>query len=297
MRYILRKAVLDFCPEVEISEQEFKELKIARQILIDAFEIEQKYEIVITNFIDLEKELLNISVKNALRNKRSYLDFFDDRSILNTRVINLMTATRLYIDQLPKHLNRCDIHSQNFLEAFRTKCSEEYDGKFEYRFMEAMRNHVQHHDLPIDGISSRLERSRDENNLIEYSTQLFIKADALAKNEKFKKSILDEIQDKINLVSSSRIYIQSISDIHQHIRNLIEPVTISSRAKIESAHEKYASIYSGTLIGLSAIEKKDEKQISSLPLLLDWDDVRIQLKERNPRFNDLAGKLIVNKTS
>lgn len=297
MRYILRKAVLDLCPEIEISQEDFRELKIARQILIDAFEIEQKYEIVITNFVDLEKELLNISVKNALRNKRTYLDFFDDRSILNTRIINLLTATRLYIDQLPKHLNGCDINKQSFLEAFKTKCSAEYDGKFEYRFMEAMRNHVQHHDLPIDGVSSRLERSQDKNNSIEYSTQLFIKADTLARNEKFKKSVLAEIQDKVNLVSASRVYIQSISDIHHDIRNLLEPVTTSSRTKIESTHKKYASMYSGPLQGLSAIEKNEEKHISSIPLLLDWDDVRIQLKERNPKFNDLVGKLIVNKSS
>lgn len=51
MRYLLRKAVINPVTEVEISAQDFSGLKAARGVLSNAFAIEEKYEIVISNFL------------------------------------------------------------------------------------------------------------------------------------------------------------------------------------------------------------------------------------------------------
>jgi hypothetical protein len=296
MEYYLRKAVLEPAPEIEISIEEFNDLNIARRVLSNAFEIEQKYEIVISNFLELEKELLNIAAANTVRMLQTYSEFFETISVLNTRLVNLLTATRLYFDQLPNHLRNCETNHNDFINNFKLKCSVEYDNHFEYRFMEALRNHVQHHGMPIHHISQDSRwTSFDDQGLMEYSVHLFAKLKDLEENKKFKKSVLKEISGDVNLIAATRQYLESISSINESVRELISDSLYSARASIELAHKRYAEIHSESLIGLSAIEKKDSKIISSVSLLLDWDDVRIKLQKRNPKLVNFSKRYVTTR--
>ena len=63
MRYVLRKAVIGNVPEIGISESEYLEFQKARNTLSNALEIEEKYEIVISNYLDFEQEILNATTK------------------------------------------------------------------------------------------------------------------------------------------------------------------------------------------------------------------------------------------
>lgn len=296
MEYYLRKAVLGPVPEIEISIEEFNDLNIARRVLSNAFEIEQKYEVVISNFLELEKELLNIAAANTIRMLQTYSEFFETISVLNTRLVNLLTATRLYFDQLPNHLRNCDTNHNDFINNFKLKCSVEYDNHFEYRFMEALRNHVQHHGMPIHHIKQDSGwTSFDDQGLMEYSVHLFATLKDLEENEKFKKSVLQEISGDVNLIAATRQYLESISSINESVRELISDSLYRARASIELAHKRYAEIHSESLIGLSAIEKKDSKIISSVSLLLDWDDVRIKLQKRNPKLVNFSKRYVTTR--
>ena len=57
MRYFISKAILGEIPEIEISAQTYTELNSARMILVNAFAIEEKYEIVVSNYLDFENSL------------------------------------------------------------------------------------------------------------------------------------------------------------------------------------------------------------------------------------------------
>jgi len=59
MRYSLRKGVLDKVPEIEITEKEYDAFSQARNILLNALAIEEKYDILIANYLDFEKEILD----------------------------------------------------------------------------------------------------------------------------------------------------------------------------------------------------------------------------------------------
>lgn len=241
MKYCLRKAVIDRVPDVEISAQDFNNLKISRHVLSNAFEIEQKYEILISNFLELEKEILHIAVNNVVRSAHTYAEHFETVSVLNTRLVNLLTATRLYFDQLPNNLRNCDMTQKGFIADFKSKCSEEYDSHFEYRFMEALRNHVQHQGIPIHNINQNARwTSHCDDGLLEHSVQLLAKRSNLQENIKFKKSVLKEITADIDLIAASRQYIESISSINEFVRELISEGLTSARATIESAHQSYS---------------------------------------------------------
>ena len=67
---------------------------------------------------------------------------------------------------------------------------------------------------------------------------------------------------------------------------IAESVTLA-RELIEGAHHRYAAVYNESLVGLSACKWSDEKQVSAIPLLLDWDDIRVKLQKRNRKLTNL----------
>lgn len=298
MKYILRKAVLDAVPEVEISAHEFATLKAARSVLSNAFAIEEKYEIVISNFLDLEKQLLEVAATNVVRNTRSYAEFFETRSVLNIRLVNLLTATRLYLDQLPQHIGDCVPQKSEAGDLVKVRCSDEYDNHFEYRFMEALRNHVQHRGIPIHFVQQNARwTSFEDDRQMEFSVHIAAQRSYLEEDEKFKKSILGEVSKDIDLIAASRRYIECISAINEFVRELIADSVISARTVIEAAHQSYAQVFSESLIGISAMEVNKGQMVSSVPLLLDWDDVRIQLQKRNRQLINLAKRYVTSRVA
>src|SRR5687767_2658946 len=110
MRYLVKKAILGPVPELEISAEKYKQLQSARTILSHAFSLEETYEIVITNYLALETSILSATAAHMIRESLSYSDFYAMRLELNVRLVNLLTATRLYLDQLAGNAQRCAPH-------------------------------------------------------------------------------------------------------------------------------------------------------------------------------------------
>lgn len=297
MKYIIRKAVLEAVPELEISAAEFSNLQIARRVLTRAFSIEEKYEILITNFLALETQLLDIAAANVVRNTLTYSEFFETRSALNVRMVNLLTAARLYLDQLPQDIADCLPSNADAQSVIKTRCSQEYDQHFEYRFMEALRNYTQHRGIPIHFVSQGSRwTSDDEAGRMEYTVNMFAQRRHLEEDEKFKKSILKEISGDVDLTAACRRYIESLSAINQFARDLIAETVQTSRQTIESSHQRYSELHSESLIGLTASALNDGREVSSVPLLLDWDNVRLELQKRNPKLVNLRKRYVTGLT-
>lgn len=293
MRHIIRKAVLASVPELEISAEEFSLLQMARRVLSSAFSVEEKYEILVANFLALETQLLDIAATNVVRNKLTYSEFFETRSALNVRMVNLLTAARLYLDQLPQDIADCLPSNDTAPSLVKDKCSQEYDQHFEYRFMEALRNHAQHRGIPIHFVSQGSRwTSHDERGRMEFTVDIVAQRGYLEEDEKFKKLILEEISGDVDLMAACRRYIESLSAINQFARDLIAESVRAARQTIEGTHKRYSELYSESLIGLSASAIEDGRETLSVPLLLDWDDVRLELQKRNSQLVNLRKRYV-----
>ena len=291
--YLLRKAVLDRVPELEITAQEFDAIKNARNALLNALAIEQKYEILVSNFLAFEKQMLDITITHLIRSSFSYSKASDTISALNIALVNLLTATRLYLDQMPKNIGIFKSDTTDTVAILKEKCASEYDTRFEYRYMEALRNYVQHAGLPIDSVRNAERRNPDNN--IEMCLQVFAHKTSVKDDQQFKKAVLNEMPDKVDLAKTTRQYIESISSIHVCIRETISESVNAARMTIETARHRYAKIHEGPLIALAAINRNDGKEVASVPLLLDWDDTRIELQERNKRLIKLNERFVTTR--
>ena len=296
MEYTLKKAVIDHVPIIKISAKYYSKLKLARKILVTAFELEQAYEIILNNFLDLEKQALGISSTLSIKVGHQYSEFFELRSILNTRFANLLASTRFYLDYTPQHIQFFNDEDMDFLSLFKKKCSEKYDSHFEYRFMEALRNHAQHHGTVVHIISPQARWIPEGNHQhLEYSLLIKIKRSQLLENEKFKEAIVNEMPEEVNLLASTRKYIEAISEIHVYLRESISAQVNDARKTILTSHKKYSQQYKHSLVGLCAFELQNSIVKSTVPLLLDWDDVRIKLQRSNPKLINLSKRFVTNQ--
>jgi hypothetical protein len=295
LRHIVRKQALGSFPEVDISPEEYAELKTARAVLSSAFAVEEKYEILVANYLDLEKEMLQLAATSAVRTTLEYSEFFQVRSILNVRLVNLLTAARLYLDQLPQDVGDC-MSASAAADRIKERCSREYDEKPEYRFMEALRNHTQHRGIPVHLVRPDARwTSFDENGEMEFTLDIFATRQYLEEDGGFKRSVLNEIGEEVDLKLATRSYVESLSEVHHFARELVADPTAKARSRIEREHERYAKLYDGSLAGLAALAMADDEEVSVVPLLLDWDDVRLVLQKTNSRLVNLRRQYVTGK--
>jgi len=293
MKYILRKAVLGRVPEIKITAKQYSDLEKARNILSNALAIEEKYEIVISNYLDFEREILNTTVEDMVRGYADYFNCFEVRLHLNIRLINLLTACRLYVDQLNQNVRVCIPNISNAKEIVRGLLSKEYDESKEYRFMEALRNYTQHRGIPVHWTCQGGRWTSLENDgLVEYYMEVASQRFYLEKDANFKKQVLAEMDEKVDLKAATRSYIETLSNIHESVRTTIAESVTEARNMIEDARHLYAGVSNGNTLGLSAFKISDRKKISSIPLLLDWDDVRVKLQERNRKLTNLRKRYV-----
>lgn len=295
MKYIVRKRALGSFPQIDISLDEFNALKAARATLSSAFAMEEKYEILVANYLELEKEALLLAATSAVRTALEYSEFFQIRSVLNVRLVNLLTAARLYLDQLPQDVADC-VSANDASDRVKDRCRKEYDENLQYRFMEALRNHTQHRGIPVHLVRPDARwTSFDEAKQMEFCVDIFATRQYLEEDGRFKRSVLNEIGDEVDLKFATRSYVESLSEIHHFAREMIADSATMARSRIEQEHQRYARLYDGNLAGLAASAISDDHEVSVVPLLLDWDDVRIVLQKSNSRLVNLSKRYVTGK--
>jgi hypothetical protein len=295
MKYLLRKVMWDKVPEIEITATEYAAFERARSVLTNALTIEQKYEIIITNYLAFEKEILDATALAMIREPLDYSDAFEIQLRLNIGLANLLTAARLYEDSLSQNVRECIPDAPDAEYNVKGLFSKEYNENKEYRFMKALRNYVQHRGMPIH-LTEHESRwtSLNDDSFLEYRMELASERRYLGEDPIFKekKRFFAELDEKIDLKAATRSYVESISNVHESVRTVIAETVSRAKELIEDAHRQYAAVYNGTLVGLSACQLTDDGQVSVIPILLDWDNIRMKLQQRNRKLINLRKRYV-----
>jgi hypothetical protein len=296
MKYLLSKMTAGNVPEIEISEETYFAYKEARNVLRNCLAIEEIYEILISSYIELEKQILAYSTSSMIRNQFDYSDMFHIRLGLNVCFVNLLSSARLYVDQLYQYVRECLPQIEDVASGVKRFFQAEFDECLEYRFMEGLRNYVQHRGLPIHWITPVLKwTDLSELGFLECYTEIGSLKPILAEDTVFKKGVLEELPEKVDLKAFTRRYVESLSNVHASTRELIKESVEHSRRRMEDAHGQYKQVYAESL-GLSAyILSDDEKLIEEVPLILDWDDIRVKLQEQNRKLTNLHKRYVTGK--
>jgi len=163
--------------------------------------------------------------------------------------------------------------------------------------MEALRNYVQHRGLAVHSTSMGGKLiPYEERDGIEFITSLYTHKSEVESDKAFKKKVSQEMPEKVNLMYAARVYVGSISKAHSDIRKLLKKESEKSRNLILNTIDGYEKINNGKAVGLYAIcsipKEPVDETIEKCPLLLDWDDIRLNLINKNPKMVNLGKRFV-----
>ena len=286
MNYFLHIRALDAFPQVEIDVHAYEAICAATARLRVARRAEEKYDLVVRNYTDLERTTAEIGLRNLLGQNTGYDEFHDQTQALNARLINLMSTARLYLDSVPKELGR------EFSEVFadpkdaRAPFSEAYEKSPHYRFAESLRNFMQHRDTAIANFKTGGTRPIDEPHHINFQVDYYAALPELVKDSQFKEANFSELGPKINLKTAIRAYVGLLSASHCQNREKTARTLTSLRRTLEDALALYAEQADGKVTGLVACgpDRPD------CHVMLDWDNIRVRLESQNRSLHRLEAR-------
>jgi hypothetical protein len=132
-----------------------------------------------------------------------------------------MTA-RLYLDQVQHGLKIICSKNSQFPRILKQTVSEQYDHSRGFRIMEAIRNYIQHRNLPVHELIHRMQPDNScSAPQFRYVLEPYLEVLQLRDDPKFKRSVLAELEQMgklVNVTPLVRQHVEALSRVHQDFR-------------------------------------------------------------------------------
>lgn len=302
MRYGITKSITTFQGFIDISQREYKEIKLARENLFQALFIEEKFDVIIENYIDFEKELLSSGARHMLFKKYDYDWMHSEINFINRCAVNLLTTCRLYLDQSKHHIGNIYGKNSDKVNKFTFETEYRYDNYLGYRTMEALRNYVQHRGFPIHSGTFDIKFvDKESTSNVLFAFTPYILVSELDKDPKFKKSILAELKtmgEKVDIKPLIREYVECIGLIQEKIRqNMKDDLEVWEdilNQTINMFRNEFGSEES--LMGLMIVAETDENTYSdTTSIFTEFIDRRKELVRKNRSYENLTARYVTNE--
>lgn len=287
MRYALRSCYLENTHKEPIDSQQFQMIKRSRRILTAAFEIEDIFDNLISNYIEVETRCLELTTRRLARLPIGYREGNEALASINLAFVNYLSTARAYVDKVAAATSRCfeESRKKEVKKSVKELLSEQYDAKFGYRFMEALRNHVQHSGSALHTLSqgSRPVHADGQHGAcFEYFLLPLCNKSNLADRGDFKAAVLNECPDVVNLLECIRFHAHGLSSVQRAVREIISTTVSDAATCMREGQAALEEKVSGSLDGTEAISiNQDDEVEEKVPMLLQWEDVRGWLIQRN----------------
>lgn len=230
----------------EIDDKEFEKFVRANELLTFGLAFEQRFNIVLENFAELERFLLDAALRDAIFSDTTFSHLYGSHHTANRHLTNLMASSRLYLDQTGHALSSTFGRSEVEVSKFKRLRSEEYDSVLGYRVLEALRNYSQHRGLPAHSIkfSSSRDDAADAGSKIKHVVSILLAVEALAEDPKFKAEIIEDLRESANsngyveLMPLTRDYMGCLGRVHEEARALVAESLTSSDELMKSNKDR-----------------------------------------------------------
>lgn len=237
MKYELRRLVYGSSCTHEIDQLTYKNISEAKSLLLEILFIEEKLGFVIDNFIDLELELVSSTLNHQILGELNYDWIQKNKTSFDRKILNLLASCGAYIDGAKHNLSNISGKGSDMLSGFNDVLSQHYDTCLGYRLMEELRNYAIHRGTVVDKLSYPSILNK-EPETIKTGISIFVNVESLAEDAKFKKSVLDELNnqgEEIALKPLIRDYVSALSDAQDYIRKTLKNAVDSAEKVINKA--------------------------------------------------------------
>lgn len=301
MKYKIIRAVSGSPGFVELMREEFIRIREAKRCLFAILGIEDKFDLLLANYIELERELLNLTLYQMIYRKLQWSDFRTDVELVNMRIANMLSSARLYLDQVAHDLDNLYGADSEIANAVRDGRARQYDGKLGYRTMEAVRNYIQHCGLPVHSMTYHM--SKDELGVaasgIQYNVVPYLHPANLEEDGTFKRRVLAELKTrgtKIPIMPLVREYVEGLAEVQGKLREKCDASVRSSEAILAGVKEKARQAFPDHIQGLSVVSEDDKGMCSEIHQIFDDPIKRLKnLQRKNSTLNNLPARYVTSK--
>jgi hypothetical protein len=301
--YSLWMDVLAITPKLPIDQLEYDAILQAWRALANVAEIEDEWDCVIQNYIELEMEILRSAMHTMILNYESRSEMQDIRLSFARRLSNLLHSCRAYRDHTPHFLD--SIPDLAFAGLFKSLTKKACDEHFSYRFMEALRNYAQHYGLPLheatfdSSWSIELRDGRKEKGLQRHSVTATVNLDKLRADKKFKCSILTDLDpaiQQLDVATMTRKYLEVLCGVHVAMREKMAEVVNSWKITVRAAIARYADVNDGNVIALCVCDlADDDAPVSKTHIFDDMISETERKMRRNGSLINLHRRYVSNE--
>lgn len=306
MRYRITRDIAAFNGLVEISEAEYQRIVHAHHSLAEVLLLEENFDLVTENYYEYELELISIALRHMIFHGPSDASFGSERRAIVRRIVNLLTACRMYLDQCVHHISEIYGSKSSHTTEVKSEKSSQYDQRFGYRVMEALRNHVQHRGFPVHvlTVSWQWQDIEDEaRQRLHHTVIPSIRVAELVSGGNFKQAVLKEMQiaysdGALDIRPLVRDYILGISMIHERIRELCSSDVVEWENILNEVIKQFQERYGEeeSLLGLVVVAEQDDHQwAEQVPVLQELSERRNRLLTKNRWFENLDKRIASNE--
>ncbi|SFD84411.1 hypothetical protein [Massilia yuzhufengensis] len=293
--YYLRLNALSRPKKVEITAEQFEDIRCAVNIQVESLYIEQKYDFVMENYLEFEDSILRCGLVDMLIGGRDRKEFNANTALFNRRIMNLLTAYKTYDDTHLQHFNRIFQRDREVLRKAKSSLSQEFDGRVGYWMIPKIRNYVQHQGFPIHGSAYGSRWVKDSHGIERnrYTVNLYISPDELS-DGKFNLEIRERfarMRKKVDLKFLIRDFMEGFSAAHVRNREILTERLEWSSEFISSVIQDFllATGYRSS-VALSAFSSDDRLSVAHFA-----NEQRLYLVRKNTVLTRLTDRYISNE--
>lgn len=150
--YLGRTVLASVC-KLPITPEQYQDIDDAITSQWEAMYLEQKYDFVLENYLELEETILRCGLEYMVLGRQDRKSFNVDTALFNRRIMNLLTTFKTYEDSCLQHFNKIFHRDPLVVDAAMAPFRKEYDSRIGYRTMAKLRNFIQHQGFPVHGSS------------------------------------------------------------------------------------------------------------------------------------------------
>ncbi|MFT7009635.1 MAG: hypothetical protein ACJAXJ_004185 [Colwellia sp.] len=287
---------------VPIDDSTFSQIDKARNDLLEMLDMEITYDHIMEEFTSFKGKMKESNIR-ALRGVlyRGHEHIHETRSSLNRTAFNLLNLSKFYLD---KHCY--DNQSKSFVLNLTAnkKLHEEvvklrrsaFENNLYYTFGGVLRNVVQHHQLPVESMSSGISRANLQDKPISsFSLPIDMnKVAPLVKPNADKRAmakVLEDAEFKPDLHKILDGYVYALGTFHTLNRTLVADAIKDAKRvlrefEIEVMGGEFQPDTSVRIIDLLEYTGDDEAPLFHLDL--SWYKVADYLQNKNGRAVDYS---------
>lgn len=131
-----------------LSEADFAELRESLRRLALVMQVEETFDIAVSNYADFERAVAEILIARETRRDFSGVQWHSTRRVMSRSISNLLSSVRTFQHVAESAVSA--IYGATELADHQRFKGRLYDTSFPYRVMEKLRNHAQHQGLAVN---------------------------------------------------------------------------------------------------------------------------------------------------